>query len=1031
MQASITLEDGREISVLSKTELQSEAQQRQPVGSTLPTRKADLQRLLSHLLKIELMGRGTFGSLPDWRPIHELSAAVLRMEIRNRSGQSRGNVLTLRRELEQLVRAELGLPPRPVSPVANGSPLSPQATAFVPAQAGSPAVPPTIVGAGGTTSPTPMGTNASPQLGAQLDAPVFSPQVGPAQPTLGNLAVPPAPLPSPPGVYGASVFPQVPNLAQPLGTQLGPSVFSPFGPHVQHPQGQLRGLVASPVPFGGGLMAQNSVFSVSSAASTLGEDLVIEVAAGTALRIAAENLREDSSSVFCGGKIKLTDLSVLFGHVTMDSSAGGLPVGSILSPQAFTRIHNAIAEQLLASPRVSSQSEFFKLCQHLVMRCSVVVTATDFALPQESISIGAATDYFKDFPLIGFGGLNCFYKVAALTKICGGFTSVAQRDPTTNPNLRMVLDDLSRPVSKGGLFSDVLSRLDPSVQRPHIFKNFLEFQHTDEYSAPLDLNAYFILRSTDDGIRNGSPESIDSAVSSQVSNPANRLDNLARMLCDTPLTEMVPVINALKAVIDPSLSVSPNSILTLQLVNAKLFEFDPILPPLPQSAGPRLSSAHAMSRVQTVQDMRDSARQLSSGNTFASGSSRAHDGTCANAYAAAGVQASPVMKHMETFPNDEEGQEDLLATAIQARLAFFVGAMTKAPTQQQVNAFKTVAKLHAVTQTHFPSYIAKMILVGYDQLNCPGLHLQLTAALDSVTLLGMLKGDFPKPDKLLEMYGRFRSILSENKHFVFTIRSVSVDLHEFDKFIKFIHITLTALGFNAEDLPTLVTKAKALECITNAGVEQVLESTLVPSLEQTLKAFSVSIHAWMLSLDSSPPPPLQIKNGLVQEATEGVKAYNKMNYFRLGIQQFTAPPLANAASSSSQAAASSLPQVTRPSSAEAPSSNKRAKASPSTIQGSNVRPLGYSQRACSVGLVVHWGDYFNGTNVKQAFCSKYPEVAWNDSYFPCLLAKLNTSSRFLSYVPLGTSEETIRALRAWYTAGRGKAFKIAQPLDFQ
>jgi len=203
----------------------------------------------------------------------------------------------------------------------------------------------------------------------------------------------------------------------------------------------------------------------------------------------------------------------------------------------------------------------------------------------------------------------------------------------------------------------------------------------------------------------------------------------------------------------------------------------------------------------------------------------------------------------------------------------------------------------------------------------------------------------------------------------------------------------------------------------------------VPSLEQTLKAFSVSIHAWMLSLDSSPPPPLQIKNGLVQEATEGVKAYNKMNYFRLGIQQFTAPPLANAASSTSQA---SHPRVTRPSSAEAPSSsNKRAKASPSTVQGSDVRPLGFSQRACSVGLVVRWGDYFNATNVKQAFCSKYPEVPWNDSYLPCLLAKLNTSSRFLSYVPLGTSEETIRALRAWYTAGRGKAFKMAQPLDFQ
>ena len=168
----------------------------------------------------------------------------------------------------------------------------------------------------------------------------------------------------------------------------------------------------------------------------------------------------------------------------MDSSAGGLPVGSILSPQAFTKIHNAIAEQLLASPRASSQSEFFKICQHLVLQCPVVVTATDFVLPQESVSIGAATDYFKDFPLGGFDGPHCLYKVAALSKICGGLTSIAQRDPTTNPNLRMVLDDLSRPMSRGGLFSDVLSRLDPLVQRPHIFKNFLEIQHTEDYPAP-------------------------------------------------------------------------------------------------------------------------------------------------------------------------------------------------------------------------------------------------------------------------------------------------------------------------------------------------------------------------------------------------------------------------------------------------------------------------------------------------------------------------------------------------------------------
>jgi len=165
--------------------------------------------------------------------------------------------------------------------------------------------------------------------------------------------------------------PQVPNLYQPLGTQQDSSVFSPHTGNIVR------------TPFGGSHSVQPTVFLMSPEPANFGlADPVINIAVNTALRGAAENLHDDPSSIYLGGKIKLTDLFLLFSHVTMDDSAGKLPMGSALSLQAFTRVHNAIAEQLLASPRASSFSELCKLCRRLVSKCALVVSAADFELPE-------------------------------------------------------------------------------------------------------------------------------------------------------------------------------------------------------------------------------------------------------------------------------------------------------------------------------------------------------------------------------------------------------------------------------------------------------------------------------------------------------------------------------------------------------------------------------------------------------------------------------------------------------------------------
>jgi len=259
-----------------------------------------------------------------------------------------------------------------------------------------------------------------------------------------------------------------------------------------------------------------------------------------------------------------------------------------------------------------------------------------------------------------------------------------------------------------------------------------------------------------------------------------------------------------------------------------------------------------------------------------------------------------------------------------------------------------------------------------------------------------------------------------------------VDLHEFEKFITFLQVLLTSLGFDAQALPELVRHAKDLAFISQSNVAQILETTLVQSLKQTLKAFGVSVRAWLHAMDNTAPLPLAVKNDVVLEAIEGTRQFNKMNYFRHGIPTFAAPPAHHEASSSSQSRTRDVPRSARPSGASANSSpNKRAKTKGTFSQGTYATPPGLVQQACSVGEVVQWGAFFNATAAKRKFSSLNPTIVVQDSYLPCMLAKLNTPERFMSYIPQGTPDDAISALRAWYTAGRGKAFKINRPSDFR
>jgi hypothetical protein len=79
----------------------------------------------------------------------------------------------------------------------------------------------------------------------------------------------------------------------------------------------------------------------------------------------------------------------------------------------------------------------------------------------------------------------------------------------------------------------------------------------------------------------------------------------------------------------------------------------------------------------------------------------------------------------------------------------------------------------------------------------------------------------------------------------------------------------------------------------------------------------------------------------------------------------------------------------------------------------------------------YWSYYFDVTDLIEHWKLQFPNIPWHDSYLACILATHHPPGRFISFIPVGTPEATVHALRTWYDSGRGKSFKINKPADFR
>jgi hypothetical protein len=975
MSFTLTLEDGRNFlsNNFSKTQLQVEIQKRQAAGLELPTHKTELRSKLSSLIKQELIGRGSHGSLPDWRRIDSLTVAQLRKEIRDLNGSGVGNKSTLCGELERLNRTSLGFPAQPDLPNANApfaSQLSPHAAPYVP--------------------------------------------MGPV-PLLGGL--------------------QTPELLA------GAQDTSPPDTTTATPQDTLE-LVPPAAE------VENSIFYFSPGESTNEQaDPMINVAPGAALRVVSERLMD--ATIFSTGQCPLTTLCVLFSQPSLDNSASLMPFGSILTLQALTKLHNAIAAKLLDSRPVFTLNELTNLCHELLVPCSITLSAVDFVAPVQVSSLSAAQDILEGICVDKFRTLG-LYKYSVYLRNSGGLTTIPSRDPSMNEKFKALLDDTLTPASPsgGGILPSEVAHLPFKNKLACAFEQFLVFKHIDKWSTPFELADYFRLRQLDVGIRIENPEALDANLPNLLRSPTSGLTNVQLLICDTPPHQQLCIINHAKALLfDHSVRIPPNSLRTMQILNAKLADFPAALQ---KQARPlsgecqELTTAPALERIEAIRALRATRKDLSSHSSHSSTSSgtiTSNDAASATVLSTAVLNAAPLLQQLAQFPQDTDGRKLLLETAMRSKNSLLIWVVTQMPTRQLNSAYPILGTLHSIAMAHLPSFTAKMLLIGVGQPGNPGLHLALTNALDYTTLINILKGNFPSTGKLLEMYGRLRSFLGGARHGTPTTSTVSADLNEFEKFITFISILLTALGFNAEELLTLVTQAKYLESIADFDITPTMEKALLPSLTQTLNAFSAAVRTWALALDIRPPERVIVQNELVQEVTAAVLERNKQNLSLLGIPSLVQSPFGWGTAPTPGNASSNILPTARTSSAAQLSTkgNKRAKAnhfsqrsSGPPSQGSNANPPAFRILTLKNGRrAAHWNGYFDVTGLIEHWKVQFPSIPWHDSFLPCICATHNPPGRFMSFIPVGTPEATVNALQTWYDSGRGRSFKIDKPADFR
>ena len=362
------------------------------------------------------------------------------------------------------------------------------------------------------------------------------------------------------------------------------------------------------------------------------------------------------------------------------------------------------------------------------------------------------------------------------------------------------------------------------------------------------------------------------------------------------------------------------------------------------------------------------------------------------------------------------------------------------PSRQLLNAYPILGTLHSTAQTFLPGFVANKLLIGFGQPGNPGLQLALTEALDLFTLMSILRGNFPGVPKLVELFGRLRSFFGGARPGMTTTRSICSNMNEFEKFVTFLTVLFTALGFDANALPDLVVAAKDLENLTTSDISSTLEKALIPALANTLESFSVAVRTWMPSFDTRPLEAIVLQKKFVDQATTAFIERGKLDLSFLDTPSLFAPLPQAQVRSPLPSENTRAPFAARASPSAGPtfSSNKKAKTNRfsdsrggAPSPGSNSKPKHFTIQQCAVGRIVWWRSYFNASNATAAFARENPGIAVHDSMLPCLLASHNNPDRFMTFVPVDATDKETEALRKWYNAGRGQAFKIDKPSDFQ
>ena len=649
--------------------------------------------LLKNLVVDELQYLGLLGALPDWRQIQRIPEAGLRAEIVKLHGIPAGDRRALCNQLEQLNRTlNLGLPER----IAQGT------FGTLPWE-GLPTMTPEEMFQAETARMARMVTRANGQADPTEPSPTLETPTLTATPGLAS--------PSPAGGF----------------TQPVPGSHSQGAPFVEPASGEAPSLEAS-LQAGAAFFVESSQLASEGAPYPfISSNPQVRINPEAALAIAGSNLRDCTD--FRVGSCTHTLLFVLFsgGALSKDSSAQNLPLGCLPKLQALNRVHAAIAPQLLASPRAHNLSDFMRLIHKLISQSTVpIVWSSDvFILPEAATS---ATP-----PLLGtltMSVSSSLYKLVLFLYLVMGFGLASDRTFESNVEFKALHDDLLTPRQAqgggGGLLPQELSHLAQSSYGATLaFKNFLEFPNVLNFAAPFDLMAYFELRATEEGIRNGNPSALDSRIAELLRSQTAGLPRLQRLFFDTPPDDLIALINSLKSLLLESASLSTsieaNSLPVLRALDARLADFESVLPPLSHLRDDlhALTASAALARLDQIRRLQHAQRNLSRSSSGSASSSfvGSSSGTSAHILSLAGLQVTSLLSELQQLPATVAGNKSRLALALSSQSPLVIGSLINLPSQSILAAYPMLGTLHAVSQSLFGNHIAVALLqdFGLDQ----------------------------------------------------------------------------------------------------------------------------------------------------------------------------------------------------------------------------------------------------------------------------------------------------------------------------